>query len=230
MQRYLITGASRGIGRAIAVRLAEKGKLIFLHGRDHRALNKTSQAINSRNGKPRLITADLRSLAGVEKLLAEVGKEKIHLLVNNAGIAVVKPVGKITFSEWQTSLFLSVSVPFLLVQRLLPQMPSGSSIVNILSVAATQGFPNWSSYCAGKFALDGFSKCLREEVRGKGIRIISVYPKATSTDLWKQVPGKWPGQKMMKPEEVAEAVYYAVNRPPSTVIEDIYLGNVAGNL
>jgi 3-oxoacyl-[acyl-carrier protein] reductase len=212
------------------VRLAEKGKLLFLHGRDKKALQITSRMVKAGKGKCTLIAADLSNLTGVEKLLTQVGSQEIHLLVNNAGIAVVKPVHKITFSEWQTSLFLSVTVPFLLVQRLLPQMPSGSSIVNILSVAATQGFPNWSSYCAGKFALDGFSKCLREEMRGKGVRIINVYPKATDTGLWNDVPGKWPAQKMMKPEEVAEAVYFAVNRPSTTLIEDIYLGNVAGNL
>jgi len=230
MQKILITGASRGIGRAIAVRLAQKNRLLLLHGRDRSALRKTCELVKSQGSQAKAIVSDLNSVRGVQHLVSQVDKGRIDVLVNNAGIAIVKPVSKITLPEWQKALFLSVTAPFLLIQKLLPRMSKGSTIVNILSIAAKQGFPNWSSYCAGKFALEGFSQCLREELRTKGIRVINIYPRATRTELWGKVPGKWPKQKMMEPEEVAEAVYYAVSRPSNVQVENILLGNIVGNL
>src|SRR5574341_1137636 len=230
MQKYLITGASRGIGQAIAVRLAGKGKLLLLHGRDKSALKKTCQLVKAKGGEAQVLIADLSSIKGVEKLLREVEKKPIQVLVNNAGVAYVKPFSKITLAEWQENLAVNLTAPFLLIQRLLPQMKKGSTVVNILSVAARQGFANWSSYCATKFALEGLSQCLREEVRPKGIRVVNIYPRATRTELWKKVSGRWPKEKMMEPEEVAEAVYYAITRPSHIQADKIEVGNVAGNL
>jgi len=230
MRRYLITGASRGIGQAIAVRLAEKGKLLLLHGRDKAALQRTCQLVKAKGGESQILIAELSSVKGVERLLRQIGQKPVQVLVNNAGVAYVKPVSKITLSEWQENLAVNLSAPFLLIQKLLPQMKKGCTIVNILSVAAQQGFANWSSYCATKFALEGLSLCLREELRPRGIRVVNIYPKATRTGLWKKVSGKWPVEKMMEPEEVAEAVYYAISRPKEVQVENIFLGNILGNL
>ena len=81
-----------------------------------------------------------------------------------------------------------------------------------------------------KFALRGFSETLREELRPRGIRVIAVYPGAVDTSIWDSVPGDWPRDKMMKAEEVAKAVAFAVSCPPSVLIEDITMGNLAGTL
>ncbi len=230
MQRILITGASRGIGRAIAVRLAEKNKLLILHGRDKSALRKTCALVETRGAETKTIVSDLSTVRGVQRLISQVGQLTIDVLINNAGIAIVKPVEKITLPGWQEALFLSVTAPFLLIQKLLPKMSRGSTIVNILSIAAKQGFPNWSSYCAGKFALEGFSQCLREELRPRGIKVVNIYPRATRTELWQKISGKWPKEKMLQPEEVAEAVHYALSRPAHMQIEELVLGNIAGDL
>lgn len=81
-----------------------------------------------------------------------------------------------------------------------------------------------------KFALDGFTRALREELRPRGIRIINIYPAATATDIWNSIPGEWPRENMIKPEEVAEAVAYAYSRPASVLVEDITVGSSGGNL
>jgi NADP-dependent 3-hydroxy acid dehydrogenase YdfG len=109
-------------------------------------------------------------------------------------------------------------------------MPPGSSIVNILSVAAKTGFPNWSAYCMSKFALEGFSQCVREELREGKIRVINVYPAATDTNIWTQIEGKWPRHKMISPEDVASAVAYALSRPAEVTLENISISSLAGNL
>jgi short-subunit dehydrogenase len=230
MKRYLITGASRGIGRAIAEKLAGEDTVLLLHGRDTVALAQTRKAVESQCAKVALLIHDLATSAGVSDLIAEVGNEPIHLLVNNAGVAVVKPFTEITPIEWEQTVGVNITAPFLLTQRFAPRMPPGSSIVNILSVAAKRGFSNWSAYCMSKFALEGFSQSIREELRDRKIRIINVYPAATATDIWDSIQGKWPRQKMMSATQVADAVAFALARPTDTLVENITLSSLAGNL
>jgi NADP-dependent 3-hydroxy acid dehydrogenase YdfG len=109
-------------------------------------------------------------------------------------------------------------------------MLSGSSIVNILSVAAKTGFPGWSSYCMSKFALEGFSQSVREELHEHKIRVINIYPAATNTEIWNNVEGDWPRNKMISAEQVASAVVYALSRPADVAVENITLSSAAGNL
>jgi short-subunit dehydrogenase len=230
MQRYLITGASRGIGRAIAEKLAGQDTVLLLHGRDTVALAQTRKAVESQCAKVALLIHDLATSAGVSDLIAEVGNEPIHLLVNNAGVAVVKPFTEITPIEWEQTVGVNITAPFLLTQHFAPRMPPGSSVVNILSVAAKSGFANWSAYCMSKFALEGFSQCVREELRDRKIRVINVYPAATDTEIWDQIDGKWSRERMMNAAQVADAVVFALARPTDTLVENITLTSLAGNL
>jgi 3-oxoacyl-[acyl-carrier protein] reductase len=102
--------------------------------------------------------------------------------------------------------------------------------VNILSIAARSGFPNWSAYCMSKFALEGFSQCVREELRDRKIRVINVYPAATDTNIWNDIEGNWPRGKMISPEDVASAVAYALSRPTDVALENITLSSLSGNI
>ena len=230
MKRYLITGASRGIGRAIAEKLAGAGDCLLLHGRDRNALAATCQLVEAKGAKGVPLCYDLRNPAALQNLIEDVGTEPIHALINNAGIALVKPLEAITFADWQSTLAVNVTAPFLLTQKLLPLLSSGSTIVNILSIAAKTGFPNWSSYCMSKFALEGFSQSIREELRPKGIRVLNVYPAATATEIWNGVEGNWPREKMMSPDEIGAAVAFALSRPSDVAIENITLKNSSGSL
>lgn len=230
MKRYLITGASRGIGRAIAEKLAALDVTLLLHGRDTVALSETCKSVTARCASVVRLIHDLANPKGVSNLIAEVGSEPIDLLVNNAGIAVVKPFGEITMVEWEQTLGVNITAPFLLMQRFAPQMPPGSSIVNILSIAGKTGYANWSSYCMSKFALEGLSQSIREELRDHKIRVINIYPAATDTDIWNKVEGEWPRDKMISADEVAGAVAYALSRPGDVALENISLSSVTGTL
>src|SRR5262245_40625012 len=145
MKRYLIAGASRGIGRAIAEKLAGKDVALLLHGRDTVALAETRKVVEPRCAQVTPLIYDLATVRGVSDLIAEVGRDPIELLVNNAGIAVVKPFTEITSIEWEQTIGVNVTAPFLLSQRFAPRMPAGSRITNLLSVAAKTAFPNWSA-------------------------------------------------------------------------------------
>jgi short-subunit dehydrogenase len=230
MKRILITGASRGIGRAIAQKLAVPGVTLLLHGRDTAALAETCKAVGSNCARVVKLIHDLATEKGMAALISQVGSEPIDILVNNAGIAVVKPFREITPDEWQQTLSVNVTAPFRLMQRFAGQMPPGSSIVNILSIAAKTGFANWSAYCMSKFALEGLSQSIREELRDRCIRVINIYPAATSTEIWDSVSGDWPREKMMSADQVADTVAFALSRPDSVAVENITLSNAAGNL
>lgn len=230
MKRILITGASRGIGRAIAETLAGEGRTLFVHGRDEAALRATREAVEAKGGRAIALSYDLRDPQTIRGMVEHIGPEPLDVLIHNAGIAVVRPYEQVSVDEWLTTLSVNVTAPFILTQKLAPQMQPGASIVNILSIAAKTGFPGWSSYSMSKFALEGFSQSLREELRPRRIRVINIYPAATATDIWNNVEGDWPRDKMMSAQEVADAVSYALSRPPDVAVENVTLSSTAGTL
>ena len=230
MKRILITGASRGIGRAIAEKLAAPDVTLLLHGRDTVALAETCKSVQPQCAGVIKLIHDLATEKGVSNLISAVGGDPLDVLINNAGIAVVKPFREITLDEWNQTLGVNVTAPFLLMQRFAGQMPPGSSIVNILSIAAKTAFANWSAYCMSKFALEGFSQSVRDELRERRIRVLNIYPAATNTEIWDDVTGDWPREKMISAEEVASAVAYALSRPEKVAVENVTLSNAAGNL
>ncbi len=230
MKRYLITGASRGIGRAIAQKLASPDTELLLHGRDTVALADVCRSLEGKCAAVTTLIFDLAKSSGVRALMSKVGSESIDLLINNAGIAVVKPYTEVTEIEWEQTVAVNVTAPFMLIQHFAPRMKPGSTIVNVLSVAAKTGFPGWSAYSMSKFALEGFSQSVREELRTHRVRVLNVYPAATNTEIWDGVPGDWAREKMMSPDDVAAAIVYAVNQPASVAVENITLSNTSGKL
>lgn len=229
-KRILITGASRGIGRAIAQKLANKETALLVHGRDREALAATCRSVEAEGSSAVPLIFDLADSSQVGQLIDAVGAEPLDTLINNAGIAVVKPLEAISLDEWQRTIAVNVTAPFLLTKAFAARMQPGASIVNVLSIAAKSGFPGWSTYCMSKFAFEGFSQAVREELRPRGIRVINVYPAATATDIWDGLEGDWSRDKMMSADEVAEAVRYALSRPPEVAIESIGLTSVSGQL
>jgi short-subunit dehydrogenase len=230
MKRYLITGASRGIGRAIAEKLTGPDVELLLHGRDTVALAEVCNAVKHHCAHVVRLIHDLAVPSGVSDLIHHVGRNPLDLLVNNAGIAIVNPFCEITSVEWEQTVGVNITAPFMLMQHFAPEMPPGSSIVNILSIAAKSGFANWSAYCMSKFALEGFSQAVREELREHKIRVINIYPAATDTNIWSSVEGNWPREKMISPNDVASAVAYALSQPAELALENISLSNLTGNL
>lgn len=231
MPRILITGASRGIGRAIALQLAAPNATLLLHGRDVQALGAVADEARALGAEAEPHPADLADPAAVLALADRIAADgPLDVLVNNAGAAAVSPVTDLALDAWQRSLTVGVTAPFLLAQRLAPGMPAGGSIVNVLSVAVRSPFAGWAAYAATKHALRGLSAVLREELRERGVRVIDVYPAATDTDIWDTVPGDFPRARMMAPQETAAAVAFALSRPGSVVVDTIHLGSLGGDL
>jgi short-subunit dehydrogenase len=182
--RVMITGASRGIGAAIAQELAPRAAWVCLVGRDHRAL----EAVRAGLGAVRcaVISGDLREAATVQSIEAAVDAEGgLDLLVNNAGISDFGAFVDQDPAMVARLVEVNLISPMLLAHRLLPALRRGrdAQIVNIGSSFAYIGYPGFTAYCATKFGLRGFSEALARELWGTGIRVRLFSPRATSTGI-----------------------------------------------
>lgn len=232
MKRYLITGASRGIGREIALAIAGNDIELTLHGRDTSALAETVKQVKAKvpGCKTIEVTCDLSKADDVAKFVDSLRRIAFDAVINNAGIAMAKPVEKMSDAEVLRLIAINLTAPMQLVMGLYPQMKSGSSIITILSGAAYIAYPTFSAYCASKFGLEGFTQCLRLEAIERGIRVINIYPGSTDTDIWHGVDGDWPREKMLDPKRVGEAVAFALNQPEGVLVGALRITNQAGNI
>ncbi|MFS8910269.1 SDR family oxidoreductase [Synechococcus sp. H60.3] len=231
-ERALITGASRGIGKAVALRLAEEGIAVALVARSHPDLLAVQAEIQAKGGKAEVFPIDLADLTALpQQLQALLDRFGVcDVLVNNAGIAQVGPLATLSLSDWQRVIDLNLTAAFLCAQAVLPGMRQQrcGTIVNIISIAGKRAFPNWGAYCASKFGLLGFSQALAAEERQHGIRVTSLCPGAVDTPLWDTVQVDFDRSQMLSPEWVADLVAHIVRLPRGAVVEDLTLMPAAG--
>jgi NAD(P)-dependent dehydrogenase (short-subunit alcohol dehydrogenase family) len=157
--------------------------------------------------------------------------KRLDILINNAGIAHPNlAVEKLPFPVWKEVLETNLDGIFLVTQAALGMMKRGGTIVNNLSIAATQVFAGSAAYNASKHGALGLTRTLREELRPRGIRVIDILPGATDTDIWKTLWPQAPRRKMMSPQTVAEAVLQAILLPADATVEMIEIRPTAGTL
>jgi NAD(P)-dependent dehydrogenase (short-subunit alcohol dehydrogenase family) len=229
----LITGATRGIGLAIARALAAEHCNLILTGRDQAALNRVSKALSSAKIKPFAHPCDIRDPHSVDDFFRALRAKfkRIDILINNAGIAHANlAIEKLPLQLWQDVIDTNLTGTFLITQATLALMPRGSTIVNNLSVAATRVFPGTAAYVVSKHGALALTNTLREELRPRGIRVIGIRPGATDTDIWNSFWPDAPRKKMMSPATVATAVIDALQLPANATIESLEIMPTAGVL
>ncbi len=232
-QVALITGATRGIGLAIARALAAESCNLILTARDAPALARVSRELASAKIKILTHPCDVRDPHSVDALFRSTRQtfKRLDILINNAGIAHPNlPIEKLPLPIWKDVLDTNLTGTFLITQAALAIMKRGGTIVNNLSIAATRVFPGSAAYNASKHGALGLTNTLREELRPKGIRVISLLPGATNTDIWTTLWPQAPRRKMMSPTTVAEAVVHAILLPPDATVETLEILPTAGTL
>jgi NAD(P)-dependent dehydrogenase (short-subunit alcohol dehydrogenase family) len=226
----LITGASQGIGLAIARALAAEGCDLVNTARNRNSLAKARKKLG-----PRALpfACDVRDPVSVQNLMTAVAHRfhRIDILINNAGIAHPSmPAAELPIDSWRDVIDTNLTGMFLIVRAALPLMKSGAVIVNNLSIAARRVFAGSSAYNASKHGALGFTNTLREELREKGIRVIALLPGATDTAIWNTLWPYAPRQKMMQPETVAQALVNTLVLPPESTVEELVIMPSAGTL
>ena len=232
-QVALVTGATRGIGLAIARAIAAESCNLIITGRDEETLKAISRELLRRKITVVAQSGDIRDPHSVDDLFRAIRRQfrRLDILVNNAGIAQPNlPVEKLTFPIWKDVFATNVDGTFLATQAALAMMRRGGVIVNNLSIAATRVFAGSAAYNASKHAALGLTNTLREELRPRGIRVIGLLAGATDTDIWKTLWPQAPRKKMMSAETVAQAVLDAILLPPNATVENIEILPIAGAL
>jgi len=228
----VITGGSRGIGYAIARTFAQEGCSVVITARNAALLNKSAARISSEVKADVVpIACDVRDADSVTVLFAAVRERfgRIDVLVNNAGISQPpRPLEKTSLELWRDQIDTNLTGTFLCARAALPLMKRGATIVNNLSLAAKQIFPNYYGYTAAKSGALGFTLSLRAELVPRGIRVTALMPGATATDIWQQIMPKAPFHHMIDVEDIARAVLYAVLLPPKASLTELVVTPTLG--
>jgi NAD(P)-dependent dehydrogenase (short-subunit alcohol dehydrogenase family) len=229
----VITGASRGIGFAIAEALAAAGSDLVITSRKSADAESAAEELAVHGVRVLPIQCDVRDEVAIARLFQAVKDDFGHIdvLVNNAGHSHAPfPIDSLSTEVWQETLATNLTGTFLCTRAALPLLTKGSTIVNNISVAAYQIFPNFAAYTVSKAALLAFTNALREEVRARGIRVLALVPGATDTDIWNQFWPDAPRDKMVSPEDVAAVVVAALRVAPVGAVDEIRIGPTSGRL
>lgn len=211
----LVTGAGRGIGRAIAIALAKTGCEVCISARSIDQLHDVQKEISSFHGVARPIQADLTRDEDLQTLVRSCGT--IDFLINNAGWGKRAPVVRAKIEDWDQTLRLNLRAPMILAQRFLPAMiqKGEGAVINIGSVSGKSGEAEGAAYSASKFGLIGFTQSLYEEVREHGIKVAVILPGFVDTPMIPPVK-HLDRSKMIQADDVAQAVQFVLNAPATS--------------
>jgi len=226
----LITGGTRGIGRAISLRFLREGFRVFTCGSNAGSVSKFKIENPSEKLHVAQVNLEIREelLAWIEAVTAI--SPNLNVLVNNAGIFLPGSIENEEEGVFEKVMAINLAAAYHASRACLPLLRKADKahIFNISSTAGIMAYPNGGSYCISKFGLMGMSKVLREELKPSGIRVTSVIPGATFTDSWAGVG--LPPVRFMQPEDIAEAVFSAWQMPAGTVVEEILIRPQAGDI
>ncbi len=224
--RVLVTGGSRGIGRAIALRFAKEGAHVIVNSRSSDQLDTVVAEIEAAGGKgtaSQVNVADWGSVEGAVFRNTQATGGAIDVLVNCAGNFDIKPFEKMNTQIWENAISVNLTGAFQMTLECMEGLEESdrAHIFMINSSAGREAFPGNTAYCASKYGLKGFTDALRIDLAEKNIRVSSVFPGQTDTTIWDKIDGDWDRSKMNKPEDVAEVVWQAYNAADGENVDDL---------
>jgi 3-oxoacyl-[acyl-carrier protein] reductase len=221
----LVTGASRGIGREVALMLAQEGMEVALTARTVNDLNQVAKEIRDLGGQALLCPGDLSDINVPCNIISQVVDVfgGLDVLVNNAGVAIANPIEKISIEEWELHMAVNVRAPFLLCREAIPYLKKSHipTIINIASVVGTKGYINQGAYTASKHALMGFTKVLAREVFEDDIRVHVISPGGVATDMVTKTRPDLDLSSLMPPKEIAKIIRFLLLNRGNAVIDEI---------
>jgi NADP-dependent 3-hydroxy acid dehydrogenase YdfG len=221
----LVTGGNRGIGKAIAARLAVLGAAVAICGRDSQTLATTARELQEVGTPIYSQCADVTKSSDVDALIkeTETALGAISILVNNAGMGLFGPVQEKTEQEWDTLMNTNLKSVFLVSRKVIPGMIERKSgdIINISSLAGKSTFAGGGIYCASKWALQGLSGCMAEDLRNFGIRVSTLCPGSVATEFSGRGPKD--ASKVLTAQDVAHAVAMIATQGPQSFLSEVQL-------
>jgi NAD(P)-dependent dehydrogenase (short-subunit alcohol dehydrogenase family) len=227
----IVTGASRGVGRAICVAFAKEGATLILAARSVQKLKETAGLVAQVGGNAQIVVTDLaeeRSIKDLVKATNE-GFGRLDILVNNAGVTVSAKLEQTPTQDWDRLFAVNARAPFILCRETLPLLRKAAKayIINIVSIVGLKCYALQSAYTASKHALRGMTKALAEELRGTNVRVHSICPGGIDTDMIGQIRPDIKKEDLMQPAEIAELIVYLVTHKGNAVIDELHIRRAA---
>ncbi len=214
----VVTGASRGIGRAIALLLAEAGAEVALWARDGGALRAVAGEVTRRGGRAEAMVCDVTDAAAVDRAAGLVRRAMapVRIVVNNAGAVLRKPTAAIEDAEWRAIMAVNADGTFYVTRAFLPDLErEGGRIINIASIAGREGTPLLAAYCAAKHAVVGFTRALARELRAAKVSVNAICPGSVDTGMLREgMPGARPD---MTPDDIARTALFLAHEAPEAL-------------
>lgn len=221
----IITGASKGIGKKIALKMAGHKANLVLVARNKDLLAGLQKEIETLGSRCISIVVDLTQKGNTSKII-DITFEKfgsIDVLVNNAGLAISRPILETSEEQWDNIMTLNAKVPFFLSKEAIPCLAKSTRgiIINISSVVGHKGYINQAAYTASKHALTGFTKVLSQEVKSMGIRVHLISPGGVATEMVTAMRPDIDADSLIQPEEIAQIVEFLVFSEGQSIIDEI---------
>jgi 3-oxoacyl-[acyl-carrier protein] reductase len=221
----LVTGAGRGIGRSIALRLAANGANVSLAARTESQLRAVQEEIEASGAEAASLPTDVSRERDVIRLVRDTIDRfgRLDILVNNAGIGVFRLLAETTTEEWDRVMAVNVRGTFLLCREALPYLKQRerSFVININSVVGLKGYANQAAYSASKHAVMGMTKAFAREMQADDVRVHAICPGGVDTELAVQARADLDRSVLIQPDDIADIVLFLVTREGNAVVDQI---------
>ena len=228
----VITGASSGVGKSLAIQLSDAGYKVVLAARSEDKLNVIAEEIQKMGGNCLVVPTDVSQPEQINNLkdrTLEYGD--VFVVINNAGLGKFCKIEDVTLEDWNRQLDVNLRATFLVSQAFIHGMKrrKKGTLVFMNSVAGKKGYPYSAAYVASKYGMRGLADSLREELREDNIKVISIHPGAVDTPFWDGAGVNFPREEMLDTNTLAQSIVHAIQSPGNFTIEELVVRRTAGD-
>jgi len=228
----VITGASSGVGKSLAIQLSDAGYRVVLAARSEDKLNAIAEEIQFKGGNSLVVPTDVSQPEQINNLkdrALEYGD--VSVVINNAGLGKFSKVEDVAIEDWDRQLDVNLRASFLVSQAFIPGMKQrlNGTLAFMNSVAGKKGYAHSAAYVASKYGMRGLADSLREELREDNIKVISIHPGAVDTPFWDGIGVNLPREEMLSTHTLAQSIVHAIQSPGNFAVEELVVRRTAGD-